>query len=371
MPTYQTNCTHCDRLVEGRANVRLDHHHNVCCERCYGRYSRQCDTCMSTFAASGCCQNCGERNLCTFCHEYHDGSETVCDSCESRTSICQCCERRRLTSRIEDGWCRPCRSADTWENRGFHDPNPTYRRTKSGRKYGIEIETHRDHNYRQLRPLTSFGCTVDGSTDGKEFVSPVLYGDGGLDELNTVTRFARENNWEVNSACGLHLHCDVSEESVDNLRKLVFAYHYTYDFWTSLISDARKRNYYCAKHRWNPTSVMSTLDFAHWVELHANERYTWCNWRAYLRHKTVELRFHSATLSANKITKFIKANLRFIDWVCSLCMSDVHNLLGGVDTGRQFEVISECWGPSVSSFYKQRAESFGKPLTPTPLVGAS
>jgi len=269
-------------------------------------------------------------------------------------------------------FCRCCAAARTWENTGFHVEEPTYRRTLSKRKFGVEIETHEDFNYRDLRPHTCFACVPDGSTNGMEFVSPVLYGDQGLDAVKDVCEFARDNNWSVDSACGLHLHCDVSGESDENLKKIAIAYHYTYELWTSFISDSRKRNYYCAKHRWSPSTLLNYEYVMDWVnDVIGGTRYTWCNWNAYGKHKTVELRFHSATLSANKITKFVKANLRFIDWVCSLSMDEVNDLLGGTTVKQQFDAISEYWGPSVSEFYLERAESFGKPIVSTPMVGAS
>jgi hypothetical protein len=371
MPALTIYCSTCGTQTTGRRNIRLNHDGVEVCSSCFHSYSRLCEICHDTVDRSQGCNTCPTLTECAVCFDMFEGGGELCGTCSTHSSRCGCCNRYTRNRRLEGGWCSTCNSADTWENTGFHDPQPTYRRTLSTRKFGVEIETHRDHNYRQLRRSTSFAATVDGSTDGKEFVSPVLYGDRGLEEILTVTRFARSNDWEVNSSCGLHLHCDVSSEPVENLRKLVFAYHYTYELWTSFISDSRKRNYYCAKHNWNPQSCLRFLNFSDWVERYANERYTWCNWASYNRHKTVELRFHSATLSGDKITKFVKANLRFIDWVCSLRFEQVHELLAGADRRHQFDVISECWGSSVSNFYKRRAESFGKPLVSTPLVGAS
>jgi hypothetical protein len=105
-------------------------------------------------------------------------------------------------------------------------------------------------------------------------------------------------------------------------------------------------------------------DFYEWCcDVIQGERYNWVNWYAYTRHKTVEIRHHSATLNATKSVNWIKAHTRFIDAVVSMSKAEVVRSLAGRNVFDQFNVISDWWDDSdLSQFYKNRAAQFRKPF---------
>jgi hypothetical protein len=264
----------------------------------------------------------------------------------------------------ELGLCPRCVTNAEWNNSGFYVEQPTLDDIKSPRKFGVEIETHRCDDHINVRGDTVFGCKRDGSIDGMEFVSPVLYGDEGLDEVRKICGHARRLNWRINSSCGIHLHLDLSDESNDSCFKVALAYGATYDFWTSFISNARKRNYYCAPTKYTPADIVGKDDFhdwAHWAS--QGDRYWWCNWYAYTKQKTVEIRHHAASLNPTKLCNWIKAHTRFIDGAIASSRSDIIRGLEGRNRFDQFELIAQWWDDEeLEEFYRGRAAEFQKPF---------
>jgi len=51
------------------------------------------------------------------------------------------------------------------------------------------------------------------------------------------------------------------------------------------------------------------------------DRYHWLNLDSIDKHGTIEIRLHSSTLDANKVCNWVKAHLRFVDWVVDGGMS--------------------------------------------------
>jgi hypothetical protein len=296
------------------------------------------------------------------------------------TAPCVDCSQLILISEIdathEYPICSNCAGRSEWHNRGFYSANPGYDEIASTRKFGIEIETSNCEGYQEIRTSTPFGAVIDGSCDGMEFVSPVLYGDVGLGKVRELCEHARRLNWEIDSACGLHIHLDLSDESDINCFKLAHAYGYTYDFWTSFITNSRKRNYYCARHTYNSNSLAGRADsgrgFDRWVCNNANERYTWVNWGAYNKFKTVEIRHHAASLNPTKLTNWVKAHCRFIDSVMDTPLSEIIRSLNGRSVYDQLNTIKGWWNDDeLTAHYKDRAALFGKPIINSSVLAAS
>lgn len=352
------------------------------CDGC----NRELGTCSlrftNRFLCIGCFQDC--YTSCGGCgadmHHQNDTTHTangitLCETCNCHvTENCRECDQCRNMTPLDDlndDLCSDCYREDTWEYRGFFVETPATTELKSSRRFGIEIETSSCANHPSIRPDTVFGCKPDGSVDGMEFVSPILYGDEGLNEVRKICGHARRLDWEIDSSCGLHLHVDLTDEDGQDCFKLAYAYMHTYDFWTSFISDARKRNYYCARHTYSDPDILSYRDFNDWCTFASNgSRYDWVNWYAYLQHGTVELRHHTATLNGEKICNWIKSHTRFIDKVLSMPQVTLTRALAGRDVHAQSEAIAEWWeDDELTDFYKNRAISFNKPFRQTHLVG--
>lgn len=249
----------------------------------------------------------------------------------------------------------------TWSTAMPFDNDTTFERTRSERRFGIEIETQRCDNHRDLRNLLTWNCVNDGSVDGKEFVSVPMKGDNGLAQVDKLCEFARENNWRINSACGLHVHLDATDLTQEQLFTVARAYLLTYDLWSCFLPVSRKNNYYCAKHFYAPSSLDLYNGFEAWVrEEVAGERYCWINFGAYLRHGTIELRNHTASLNARKINNWTRAHIRFIDAVKEMDLAEVLDKFSGTTLAEQFKHVSDTWGTNyLRRYYRDRATQFG------------
>ena len=383
-----TNCTNCDN--ESR---RTDFAGNPYCTDCYSCTYSSCESCGAELANNETrltrtgdvtCESCIElrRIECECCNAEMDRcdsfqlehGERVCHTCHDEMTIecTDCGVRFSGDDDSERPFCRNCINRDEWNNFGFHVVEPGYDQIRSKRKFGVEIETSACDDHKSIRSDTVFGCKTDGSVDGKEFVSPVLYGDEGLDEVRKICGHARRLGWEIDSACGLHTHFDLSNESDENCFKVAHAYMHTYDFWTTFITNARKRNYYCAKHTYGPADLAGYSEsFYDWVCTYANEKYTWANFGAYTRFKTIEIRHHAASLNPTKLCNWIKAHTRFIDNVVSMSIPEINRALAGRSVYDQFNIVKAWWDDAeLADHYKERAALFGKPIT-NPVLAAA
>lgn len=384
------SCTRCGSNSETRATANTDEQLCLCC---YQRRFGNCECCGAEVNLSQ--DRHWEDGTRFYCGPCYDERRVSCSGCNDTTPLfdiircpdgypwcsscfdenfreCQECDDIFNIRNLNSGYCSSCSPPERWDHHGFFVENPTTTELRSSRKFGIEIETSACPGHPGIRTDTVFGCKPDGSVDGMEFVSPILYGDEGLAEVRKICGHARRLDWEIDSSCGLHLHVDLTEESQENCFKLAYAYMHTYDFWTSFTSDARKRNYYCAKHKYTDADILRHNEFYDWCHFASNGgRYDWCNWYAWLQHKTVELRHHTATLNGDKICNWVKAHTRFIDTVVAMPQATLTRALAGRDVYAQSEAISEWWADEeLTGYYNDRAAQFHKAFRPTTLVGA-
>ena len=380
--------------------IYVDYNGHIHCRACYDRTYSSCNDCGAELTFNEARQSGGD-DCFDYCECCFNDRRSTCGHCDQliesgriRTGpnnhdICQDCSDNHVVSCVDcsrlnyfDGErpttyvCSRCEGRTDWENTGFYTDTPTYSEIKSERKFGIEIETSACNDHPTIRRDTVFGAKTDGSVDGKEFVSPVLYGDEGLAEVRKLCGHARRLGWQINSACGLHIHLDLSNESQGNCFKLAWAYHHTYDFWTSFISDSRKRNYYCARHSYGPADLVGYDDHSDFYEWCCNqfggERYNWVNFQAFTRFKTVEIRHHAASLNPTKLCNWIKAHTRFIDNIVNMSVGEINNKLGGRSVYDQMNVIAGMWDDDdLTDHYKERAALFGKPFVSRTRVGVS
>ncbi|GMU26240.1 MAG: hypothetical protein AMXMBFR16_11450 [Candidatus Uhrbacteria bacterium] len=222
----------------------------------------------------------------------------------------------------------------------------TYNKIGSKRKYGVEIETSRCDNYQRLAGKTIFGAKRDGSIDGIEFVSPILYGDEGLNYVTELCDYGRDNDWTANNSCGLHIHIDVRNESDDELKNIAAAYAKTYDVWKKFVASRRVHCNWCNPHRWTLSDLDGYHDFLSFS--YDQDRYYWFNVAAYSRHKTFEVRFMEGTVDDEKINNWIIAHTRFTDLAAR---TDRHTLTNMRSVTAQWEFVSQALG-SLKSVYE-------------------
>jgi hypothetical protein len=239
--------------------------------------------------------------------------------------------------RMEDGdpICYDCCCFTAATNRW--NPTPldvsitTYDRVGSKRKYGVEIETEYCRGYETLLGNTKFGCKTDCSIGGREFDSPILYGDAGFEEIEALLDYAERRNWQVDRYCGCHTHYDMRDETNEELFRIAYAYAKTYNFWAACVSYERENSNYCEAPSYECCDVRRGFErgdgFLSFVC--AFDRYDYVNIGAYGCHKTIEVRLLEGTVDAGTICNWIAIHARFMDYVKNHSFDDLDLILSG------------------------------------------
>jgi hypothetical protein len=254
-------------------------------------------------------------------------------------------------------YCRDC-SSEGWDEEYF-SPGDSFSAIGSTRKFGVELETSECPDYEELRGQTVFGCKDDGSIDGKEFVSPILSSDAGLTAIEEFCADARNMGFKVDAKCGYHLHLNLRGASLEAIKRVAIAYRLTEATWQSFVPKSRRENHYCDSLPWSMERVRKIEAWDDFFEfLGEFDRYHWANLEAFRCHHTIEIRLHTSTLDANKVTNWVKAHLRFVDWVVAATDEEVLGI--PTDLTEQFAFLCNVWGDeTLADFYAERAKTFG------------
>lgn len=176
-----------------------------------------------------------------------------------------------------------------------------------------------NHQVRNHWKVVTDGSLGDVSR-GIEFVSPILCGEAGLDQVEKVCKALTDFGCTVSRKCGLHVHVGVGAAPLGFFKNLVKLYSAFEPAIDSLMPASRRAsaNMFC---RSMTAASSRTIDAAtsfdgvlHAVSgtIHGERRYFKLNLAAYARHRTVEFRQHSGTLDGNKARKWTVLCLRMV-----------------------------------------------------------
>ena len=327
------------------------------CEDCYNERYTTCESCGDVIRRNDCYTSDDGEDYCPDCYHEHFFH---CSDCGNEFPQDDC-----STNSDGDEFCPDCyhgdEDCDGWDS-GYFRPIGTYTELRSVRKFGVELETSSCDDYQDIQGETVFGCKEDGSITGKEFISPILYGDEGLDAIRAFCKLAR--GFDVDKNCGFHVHINVRDLTVSQLKAVAYAYHKTAEAWNSFVPSSRRTNYYCKRHSWKPENLARIETEEEWSNFisdsddGAGDRYHWVNLASYRRHRTVEIRVHSATLAPDKICNWVKAHTRFVDAVKDMSNSMIDRKFG-IRPETQRKGLYQVWGDeSLAEFYHGRAAQF-------------
>ncbi|WP_195291906.1 amidoligase family protein [Bacteroides uniformis] len=194
-------------------------------------------------------------------------------------------------------------------------------------KFGIEIEAYNCNMERLARELREAGIRVavegynhttrdhwklvtDSSLQGNntfELVSPILAGENGLKELETVCWVLDICDAKVNDSCGFHVHMDAAGFSLDTWKNLALTYKHLEHLIDAFMPRARRNNTYCKSLSGvSDERIKSVRTIDDLQEVFNNDRYHKVNFEAYSRHRTVEFRQHSGTTNFTKMENWIR-----------------------------------------------------------------
>lgn len=245
----------------------------------------------------------------------------------------------------------PRRVRDVSWRRGPETKGQKFEIVKSARTFGIEIETATCRFVERLKGKTTFGAKYDATVTGREFDSPILCGDEGLQEVIDFCDHAKRRGWKVDRDCGLHLHIGMQDEDPNTVRRIAYAYMITYPTWITLIDPHRIDAQYTRIPRVNLTNLRHRSDFYRFCE--EQNRYEFINIAAWPRHNTIEIRGLQGTLDKRLIANWIIAHTSFADFAANSTYDELDRLFLAPNTENQ------CWH-NMKSKLGSAARYFGR-----------
>lgn len=255
-------------------------------------------------------------------------------------------------------YCDGCYPGDesngdiNWKSMGDDIDGITFNDCTSTRRYGVEIEcinaSDSSHNND-----TVFESKYDGSLDysGCEFVSPVLQGDEGFEELRKMCKILSYQCAGIDNSCGLHIHIDLSDFNEVELSRLFYFIQKLEPISRKFVAKNRTRNSFC-------DTSLAGLDFKTKYKngfFQGLERYSAYNFSSYNHHKTLEIRLHQGTIDYDDIRNWISLHLAIVDYVKRRESSTDH-------TEKTIRELLPIIARDVSEFYANKREQY-HPMT--------
>jgi len=193
----------------------------------------------------------------------------------------------------------------------------------------------------------------DDSLEGVEWVSPILQGRAGLENLDKVCAKLRSMRAVVNNSCGCHIHIGGMPEDLTCLRRLfcLFA-RYELGMFAATGSPRRRTNQYTvgikkwqrpldAKGVFNTKrSMQNTLGGARYLALNALPFLTMPE------RPTIEFRLFGGTTNSNKVQSWVMLCLSMMERAINTTTSEVWRMeqVEQSPTLATAELLTRLWG---------------------------
>lgn len=216
--------------------------------------------------------------------------------------------------------------------KAMQQATPTQTRTTAldytfRRKFGVEIEAYNCTTTKLKNALKEEGINVefegythatrphwkivsDSSLSGDntfELVSPILEGESGLKELKKVCWILDACGAKINTSCGLHIHFDASNFTLDTWKNLALGYKTLETIIDNFMPSSRRNNRFCRPLRSITKAAIKNCRNIQELQYGAfnEDRYFKLNPMSYNQHKTVEFRQHAGSTDFDKISNWI------------------------------------------------------------------
>ena len=313
------SCAHCGNvfLQDDMTKVGSEHY----CETCCDEHFRFCAGCECYFKADRVSYS--ELHDRDYCESCFGERVTYCALCQDQISPDSCFRNEDGDALCED--CHePCEEESLPQYQEFSGSHFTV--CRSQRKYGIEIEAMMGEDAAHLPcdRLKSWKQVTDGSLgdNGREYVSPILQGDEGFQEIRKFTGILQGWGYFVNRDCGLHVHIDGRDLGCADIKRLLKIARFFETVLYAMLPESRHEGTYSVPLARFPKSrfrigakdedALKRLWYgpkgSRGVDLKSkyhHSRYYGLNIHSWFYRRSLEFRYHSGTLSALKITNFI------------------------------------------------------------------
>lgn len=230
------------------------------------------------------------------------------------------------------------------------------------RDLGVECEVEvYNHNTTAKWKIVTDGSLGD-YTRGIEIVSPVLYGDAGLEAVAKVASVLKSAGCKITKRCGFHVHVGARNEGVDFFRNLAKLYASAEPVIDTFMAPSRRgnTNNYAQSVVHNNTidSATTLIDVARSMgqsnySIRGAGRYKKLNFQSFWQHGTVEFRHHQGTVDAEKIKNWI----RFCLLMCTAAK-------GGKSSARTMDELMDAIQASETErrYFKSRVTHFNRAI---------
>lgn len=218
---------------------------------------------------------------------------------------------------------------------------------------GIKVEGAR---YGSAVIENTWKVQPDGSINGWEIVSPPL---NDVEDLKTVVHVLRkELKVRCNKKTGLHIHHDVNDFNLNQLKNLYRLYNkYEENAIKSIINPSRTQTQYCSPVK----RIMQNVESASTIEEFKNSyagRYYNLNNKAYVKYGTIEFRHHQGTTNINEILAWVELTHKLVETAAA--KEQVKNLYAHRTNEQALDIMIEEFGIEDKKVVKQfkRAQKY-------------
>tara|TARA_B100000809_G_scaffold257278_1_gene298558 strand:+ start:1298 stop:2080 length:783 start_codon:yes stop_codon:yes gene_type:complete len=181
----------------------------------------------------------------------------------------------------------------------------------AGYTEGCSVEGYNHTTPRGWKVVTD-ASLASGNTGAGELVSPILYDEDGLKQLEIVCKAAVEAGATVDRQTGVHVHHDATALTVNTVRNLFKLYTAFETDIDSIMAPSRRGS----QTRWCKSMVKGSVEQTHHAlnraqtlreiwSVFGHDRYHKVNLDCYWRQSTVEFRQHGGSLDAEKIGAWV------------------------------------------------------------------
>ena len=326
-----TYCDHCGEWDRDEDSHEITSDNTMVCDSCFDDYYETCNDCEATYGRDD--------------GYYVSGYGSVCDNCRDYYYYCNECgeyhEENNGEYDDDDNWtCDRCLNGRSEHIRcgdGVQQASNTFKEIAYENTYGIELETSKAVSESMI---SVFSEVHDGSITGKEYVSPILQGDEGLQKIREFCYNAVKAKAEVDNACGYHVHIGSGHLNFQQIKNVWWLYKYFEPVFYAMLPKSRSKQAGSGSCWCAPINDMFTFkqiencennrdlmrlyyNFRHNDEermqdhakgnRYANQRYRSINLHSHWYRGTIEFRGHSGTLDSRKTINWLKLHLLVVD----------------------------------------------------------
>ena len=393
-----SNCSHWD-VGENLFYLEPD---GFICYYCQESHTYDCDCCDLQFTVAESrprqlhvhdveedmtvCYNCNDRKLWR-CRDCGDNFIEATPLFVNSDPLCPNCQNKRCVSY----YASPIRGLGRPVLAKLHlDNSKTYARNTSTTPVAIELECIADFELeRQSDGDVWCGDYPDGwrdahdgslSDDGREFMMNPEIGDDAINRISAMCRHLINNNWIVDSTCGVHVHTDAYHMGVNELKSVLLTVRALEPFIYEMLPNARRESRYSApmSSTMYTNDIMNVNNIGEFCDLwyqkmnntsvttdkYNDSRYRGFNLHSRILHGTLEYRYHHGSLNEEHIINWVLFCLRISDFGSTLLEQpkDIQDLFIHSKSKNFSDYISAMGADSLKPYLRDCVESYG--MTP-------